>query len=285
MKSSRCSDSSSPCGVRPRILDADQQAGRAAERGGERLHERYGAPTAHRCGGSAVGGGHRRRRRVPRRPVRFHHPRGVAFAERHLDVGAERGGPAEVVGEHADRAIGVLAGREPDRQLGADVREQRVRRLLDPGDVHPDGGDRRLHPEALEQGPAGIAGRGDALEHPHVAPEGVLVEVERLEPVTFVVRQRPNVVGEAGDGDRAAVVVEGREQPRRGRQRVRHRPAPHPRVHRLRERADVDGDIGHTSQRVGEPGPADLPVGQVGQHDDVGAQLVGVGGEEPVEVR
>src|SRR5262249_43733451 len=72
----------------------------------------------------------------------------------------------------------------------------------------------------------------------------------------------------------AGGVVQGGEQPAQRRHRVRHRPAEHSTVYGVVERAHLDERVDQATQPGGECRPADVPVTGVGDHDDVGGQIV-----------
>ena len=78
------------------------------------------------------------------------------------------------------------------------------------------------------------------------------------------------------DRDVAAVVVQRRDQPGEGHQRVGDEPAPHAGVHGVGQRADLDVHPDQAAQAGRQGGDADVPVAGVGDHDDVGAQVVEV---------
>ena len=79
------------------------------------------------------------------------------------------------------------------------------------------------------------------------------------------------------------LVDEGGEQLGEGEDGVGDRAAGHAAVHRTVEGAHPHVDPGQAAQRVGEAGDADRPVAGVGEEQHVGAQVVGVGVEEPGE--
>ena len=76
------------------------------------------------------------------------------------------------------------------------------------------------------------------------------------------------------------VVVAGGEQPRQRGERVRRRPAVHPVVQRVPQRAHLHDDVDATAQRRGQGGHADPPVRGVGEHQHVGGQPLPVLGEQ-----
>ena len=81
---------------------------------------------------------------------------------------------------------------------------------------------------------------------------------------------------QARDRDLALVVVQAREHPHQGGERVGHGPAEHAGVDAVVERGHGDDGSDHAAQRRRERRFADRPVGGVGQHDRVGAQLLSV---------
>jgi hypothetical protein len=81
------------------------------------------------------------------------------------------------------------------------------------------------------------------------------------------------------------LVVQGREQLAGGGQGVGDDSTPHTGVDGLLERADTHPDVGHPAQRVGQRGPADLVVDQIGQHDHVAVELIRPSLEQGGQVR
>jgi hypothetical protein len=87
--------------------------------------------------------------------------------------------------------------------------------------------------------------------------------------------------GQAGDRHVAAGVVQGRQQPAQGGERVGDRAAVRPAVHAVPQRAHLHRDVGTAAQRGGQRGDAGRPVDRVGEHEHVGTDPAGIGGEEP----
>ena len=85
---------------------------------------------------------------------------------------------------------------------------------------------------------------------------------------------------ESVDGDVAGVVVQRRDEPAEGDQRVGDEAAPHAGVDGVGERADLDVGADQAAQAGGEGGLADVPVAGVGDHDDVGGEPVLMGREQ-----
>ena len=94
----------------------------------------------------------------------------------------------------------------------------------------------------------------------------------RLDPVERVVQVGCLAGHQALDGDVARLVVQRRQQPAHRRQRVRDEAAPHPRVHRVVERLELDDAVDQAPQRRRQCRSADVPVDRVGDHDHVAAQ-------------
>jgi hypothetical protein len=79
---------------------------------------------------------------------------------------------------------------------------------------------------------------------------------------------------QALDRDAAVVVVQRRDQTGEGHQGVGHETAPHAGVHGVGQGADLDVDTHQAAQAGGQGRHADVPVAAVGDHDDVGAEVV-----------
>ncbi len=78
------------------------------------------------------------------------------------------------------------------------------------------------------------------------------------------------------DGYVAGFVVQGREQPAQRGERVRHRAAEHSTVDSVVERPYLDEQVDDAAQRGGQGRLADVPVARVGDHNDVGGEVVPV---------
>ena len=81
---------------------------------------------------------------------------------------------------------------------------------------------------------------------------------------------------QAVDGDVAVVVVQAGDEAGQRHQGVGDEAAPHAGVDGVGEGADLDVDADQAAQAGGQGGDADVPVAAVGDHDDVGAELVEV---------
>ena len=87
-------------------------------------------------------------------------------------------------------------------------------------------------------------------------------------------RRRPGRCAGPATATLPRVVVQAGDQPGQRDQRVGHQAAPHAGVDGVGQRADLDVDADQAAQAGGQRGHADVPVAGVGDHDDVGAELV-----------
>ena len=163
-----------------------------------------------------------------------------------------------------DGVRGGVAGGDPHRDPAAGGGHEGVAGAGDLGAVEAGDRERGLGPEPLD---------GRALADPVDAGDGAGLGAQPLLGVLDV-RRRAGV--QARDGDVAAVVVEGADQPGERHQRVGHQPAPHAGVHGVRQGADLDVHPDQAAQARGQGGHADVPVAGVRDHDDVGAEVVEV---------
>ena len=223
-----------PRGRCTRILEPDQQRGRAAERVRERPDERDAAPRADLD------------RRAP-----------VAGLQRALR-GVERADHVEVLHAGPD-VIGVMRSSSAPRHVRLQVRDQRTRHLLralprHDAHAHPTTGrrhdlvarardgrrlERRDRKRRVE--PLGGVRRRPAprvqLERPHgarVLAERALLERERRQRVALRLRGLHRAREQPGHRDAPVGLDEGREQPRHPHHGIRHRSAPEAAVERVR---------------------------------------------------
>src|SRR6266545_4334492 len=171
---------------------------------------------------------------------------------------------AKMPGQRPHGPRGVVAWRQPDADLRASARSQRVGGVGHPGRVDRQHRRRRLGPDP--PGEAAGPQQLDAVEQAGLGPEPLLGVVE---------------IGGLGghqpvDGDVALLVVQARQHPAQGRQRVRGRAAVDAGVDAVLEDPHLDHAVDQAAQGGGERGRAGLEVGGVGQHDDVGRQLAAV---------
>ncbi len=250
------------------VADRGDQDRRAGERVGELGDERDGAALAdqHRfpppgAGEGGPGGvGDRALEGDLGRLAR------VAVGDGHLGAPGRVG--LQVVAQAAQGPAGVVAGSDPQADLGPGARDEGVRRPGDRGGVEGDDRDRRAIPQAFDH--RAVAEVVDALQHPGLGPQ----------PVGRVLQVRPGAVVQPGDGDVALVVVQGGQQPAQGGQGIgRHAPV-RAGVDRVVEGPDLHHAVGQPPQRGGERGLADGPVAGVGDHVDVGGQPVAFGGQD-----
>ena len=148
--------------------------------------------------------------------------------------------------------------------LAAALGHQRVRRRRHRRRVDADRGDRRLGPDPRQQR------AGADRRHP-VEQAGLLAQ-----PRLVVVEVGGHARLQARHRDLAVVVVQAREHPDQGGERVGHGAAEHARVDAVVERRHGDDHADHAAQRGGQRRLADGPVRGVGEHDRVGPQLLAV---------
>jgi len=168
---------------------------------------------------------------------------------------------------------GVLARRRAQAQLRAGGCGDGVGGGVHGRDVHARDRQRGLRPEP--GGDRTAPGQPDALQDRRVGPEPLLV----VDQVGAVLGEQPL------DGDRAVVVVQGRDEPGQQRGRVQDRAAVHARVHGVLEHGQLHDGADHPAQARGQGGHADLPVGGVRDDDDVRGQPFPVGLQEVPEGR
>ena len=157
-----------------------------------------------------------------------------------------------------------VAGCDPEAEAGLGGGDEGVAGAGDLGGVEADDRQRRLGPEPLD---------GRAAADPADARDGAGLGAQPLLGVVDVGR-RPG--DQALDGDVAGVVVQAGDQAAERHQRVGDETAPHAGVDGVGEGADLDVEAHQAAQAGGEGGDADVPVAAVGDHDDVGAELVEV---------
>ena len=199
------------------------------------------------------------------------------------DLQPERHPAFEVAAERVVEARGVLPPPHPDahprRRLGDDL----VRR---PGDRMAVDADHRHcgpQPEALEHRDRGVAGELHAVAHAPRAPEAVDVLGQGRDAGALGGVGRGVVVPAAVERGVAVLVDQRGEHPRQPQHGIGDDATRHAAVHRAVERADAYVDAGQAPQRIGEPGRAHRPVAGVGQEQHVGAEGLGVRGQEARE--
>ena len=143
-------------------------------------------------------------------------------------------------------------------------RDQGVAGAGDLGRVEADDGQRGLGPQSLDARSA--ADPADARHGAGLGTQPLLGVVD--------VGRRPG--DQALDGDVAGVVVQAGDHAAQRHQRVGDEAAPHAGVDGVGEGADLDVEADEAAQAGGEGGHADVPVAAVGDHDDVGPELVEV---------
>ena len=119
-----------------------------------------------------------------------------------------------------------------------------------------------------------------ALEHPRLLAEEVGVGRERRDCFPLRVAERLHLLVDARDGDRAVVVHQAREDLRQRHRRVGDGTAPHPAVHGLLQRLDLDVHDHDAAQGGGDAREPRFEVSGIGQHDGVGPQHLAVLAQE-----
>ena len=139
---------------------------------------------------------------------------------------------------------------------------QGVAGAVDLGRVEPGDRQRRPGPEPLDDRP--LADPLDPLVRARLGAQ----------PLLGVLDVGRRALEQARDRHVAGVVVQARDHPAQRHDRVGHQAAPHAGVDSVAQGAHLDVGADQAAQRRGERGLADVPVAGVGDHDDVGAQLV-----------
>jgi hypothetical protein len=167
----------------------------------------------------------------------------------------------------AERPVRVgrpVTGRDAQADLRAGGRHERVRRGAGRGCVDAEHRYRGPGPDALDDPPR--PDEPDAFEHARLAPE----------PVLGIVERRRGAVYQALHRDVAGRVVQGGEHPAQDREGVRRRPTEQSTVDGVVEHPHLHDDVDKAAQPDGQRRPPDVPVGGVGDDDDVRGDLVAV---------
>ena len=174
--------------------------------------------------------------------------------------------------ERVTAALGVVPGREPQRDASAGLGYELVRRALDPRSVEAQHGDRRLR-----QQPVGDRARAEQLhgvEHSGLLPEFILGHLHA----------RPGEGVQPFDRDVAVLVVQRGDHAAQRGDRIGDRPAVGAAV--LGDRQDAHGDdaVGDAPHARADRGHTGAVVAAVGHDRDVGAQQIALAADQFGEV-
>ena len=238
--SARCRPSLAPCA---RVSGSSTPVTRIAASGNSSANCAMNGiepPTPMSTGCDAVPGLAEGRPCQRRTPGRSRRPRTARRCRRRLTVTCAPQGAwaSRCVAQVAQRLGGVVAGGEPEADLGPGHREQRVARIGDAGGVEGEDGDRRLGPEPVDDR-AG-AHELDTVERSRTRPGAGRPGSRGRRPCPLT---RPSTA------TLPCVVVQRREQPAQGRERVGDHAAPHAGVDGVVERADLDDAVDQPAQR------------------------------------